>query len=103
MYAVIASGGKQYRVEEGATLRVEKIDAEVGARVEFTDVLLVGGGDQVRVGQPRLDGAKVVGEIVESGRGEKIFVFKYQRRKNHRRRRGHRQAYTTVKITNITA
>jgi large subunit ribosomal protein L21 len=105
MFAVITTGGKQYRVEEGAHVRVEKLGGEAGDRVEFDEVLLLGSDDEggaVKVGRPVVPGARVAGEIVEEGRGAKVFVFKYRRRKNYRTRRGHRQAYTTVKITEIS-
>jgi large subunit ribosomal protein L21 len=99
-YAVIRTGGKQYRVAPGDVVRIERLDGEVGAPVEFTEVLLTG-GDTVRVGTPLVDGARVRGEIVAQGRARKILVFKKKRRKNYRRRRGHRQAVTTVRVTEI--
>jgi len=100
-YAVIRTGGKQYRVEPGALLRVERIEGEVGAAVEFGDVLLAASGDAVRIGKPLVEGARVRGEIVEQGRSRKILIFKKKRRKNYRRRRGHRQCITTVRVTEI--
>ena len=100
-YAVIRTGGKQYRVEPGTTLRIEKVEGEVGATVEFPEVLLAGNGDAVRVGTPLLEGAVVRGQILEQGRGKKILIFKKKRRKNYRRRRGHRQSITTVRVTEI--
>lgn len=100
-YAVIRTGGKQYRVEPGTTLRIEKVEGEVGATVEFPEVLLAGDGDAVRVGTPLLEGAVVRGQILEQGRGKKILIFKKKRRKNYRRRRGHRQSITTVRVTEI--
>ena len=103
MYAVIQTGGKQYRVAAGDKIRVEKIDGEAGTKVTLGEVLLVGSGEVVRIGKPRLEGASVAAEIVEQGRGEKIFVFKYKRRKNYRKRGGHRQAFTTLKIDSISA
>ncbi len=103
MYAVIATGGKQYRVQQGETLRVEKLEAEPGKTVEFTDVLLVADGDNVKVGAPRVAGAKVTAEVVENGRGEKLIIYKYRRRKGYRRKNGHRQPFTALKITNISA
>jgi large subunit ribosomal protein L21 len=101
MYAVIRTGGKQYRVSEGDTLRVEKLPGEKGSSIEFGDVLLVGGGDAVKIGQPTVSGAKVRAEIVEAGRGKKIIVYKFKRRKNYRRKIGHRQDFTLLKITGI--
>src|SRR5262245_42220868 len=87
-YAVIRTGGKQYRVEPGALVRVERIEGDVGTAVEFGDVLLAASGDAVRIGKPLLEGARVRGEIVEQGRSRKILIFKKKRRKNYRRRRG---------------
>ncbi len=103
MYAVIRTGGKQYRVEQGATIRVEKLPGERGAQLELGDVLLVGDGDSVKVGQPTVPGAKVTAEIVAQVLGEKLLVFKFRRRKAYRRKTGHRQQYTALKITGITA
>jgi large subunit ribosomal protein L21 len=101
MYAVIKSGGKQYRVASGDLVKVEKIDGGVGERVELTEVLLVGGDGPARIGQPLLPDARVTAEILEQGRGEKIIVFKKKRRKGYRRKAGHRQALTTLKISEI--
>ena len=103
MYAVIKTGGKQYKVEEGATIRVEKLEGEPGAKLEFGDVLLVADGDSVKVGTPLVSGAKVVGETVAQGKGDKLVVFKFRRRKAYRKRNGHRQLFTAVKITGISA
>ena len=103
MYAVIKTGGKQYRVSEGETLQVEKLPGNPGDAVDFEEVLLVGGGDATKVGQPTVTGAKVSAEIVSQDRGKKIIVFKFKRRKNYRRKAGHRQPYTRVKITSIKA
>jgi large subunit ribosomal protein L21 len=101
-YAVIRTGGKQYRVAPGDTVRIERLPGEVGSPVEFTEVLLTGGGDgAVRVGTPLVDGARVHGQIVAHGRDRKVLVFKKKRRKNYRRRRGHRQEVTTVRVTEI--
>ena len=99
-YAVIRTGGKQYRVAPGDVVRVERLPGEVGSAIEFTEVLLTG-GDAVRVGTPLVAGARVVGEIVAQGRDRKILVYKKKRRKNYRRRRGHRQSITTVRVTEI--
>ena len=105
MYAVISTGGKQYRVEPGKTVVVEKLIGDEGAQVVFDQVLLVSSGDggNVSIGQPTLSGAKVTGEIVEQGRGPKLVVFKFRRRKNYVRKNGHRQDYTAVKIAAINA
>ena len=103
MYAVVATGGKQYRVQEGDTLRIEKIPGEVGADVAFDKVLMVSDGDDVKVGQPVVENAVVNGTIVEQGKGRKILVFKYKRRKRYRRKQGHRQLFTAVKIGTIQA
>lgn len=103
MYAVVATGGKQYRVQEGDTLRIEKIPGEVGSDVAFDQVLMVSDGDDVKVGQPVVENAVVNGTIVEQGKGRKILVFKYKRRKRYRRKQGHRQLFTAVKIGTIQA
>ncbi len=103
MYAVIETGGKQYRVEPGQTLSVEKLPGECGDTVEFGEVLLVSNEDKVAVGRPRVAGAKVTAEIVEHGKDNKVIVFKFQRRKNYRRRYGHRQMYTSIKINEVVA
>ncbi len=102
MYAVIKTGGKQYRVSEGQTLRVEKLPGSVGDKVTFGEVLLVG-GDTTKIGQPFVKGASVSAEITNLGRGPKIVVFKFRRRKNYRRHTGHRQPFTQLKITGIQA
>jgi len=101
MYAVIKTGGKQYRVEEGDILRVEKIEVGTGDTIDFDQVLLVADGDDIKVGQPLVEGAKVSAEVVEQGRHKKIHVVKFRRRKHHRKQQGHRQWYTAVKITGI--
>jgi large subunit ribosomal protein L21 len=103
MYAVIQTGGKQVRVEPGKTVTVEKLAGDVGTKVVFDQVLLVSSGDggNVSVGKPTVSGAKVTGEIVEQGRGEKLVVFKFRLRKNYVRRNGHRQDLTKVKIAEI--
>ena len=100
MYAIIATGGKQYRVSEGDVIYIEKIDAQVDSTVSF-DVLLVGNDGDVRIGTPNVEGAKVEGKVVGQVRGEKIVVFKYKSKKNYRRKQGHRQPYTKVEITKI--
>ena len=101
MYAVIKSGGKQYRVESGAQVRVESLAADVGAAVAFEEVLLVGNGDQVKVGAPLVSGAKVKATVVSHGRGDKVRIFKMRRRKHHQKSQGHRQNYTEVRIDDI--
>ena len=101
MYAVIKTGGKQYRVSEGDRLRVEKLPADVGATVEFKDVLFVG-GEKVVVGKPLVQGAKVTAEVVAQDRAKKVIVFKFRRRKNYQRKNDHRQPYTELKITGMT-
>src|SRR5262245_25505310 len=103
-YAVIRTGGKQYRVTPGSVLRVERLAGDVGASVEFAEVLLAGGDEvdaPVRIGRPLVEGAVVRGEIVAQGRDRKVLIFKKKRRKNYRRRRGHRQSITTVRVTEI--
>lgn len=101
MYAVIKTGGKQYRVAEGQKLRVEKLAGNAGDKVTFEEVLLVG-GDSPKIGQPLVKGASVAAEIVGQDRGKKVVVFKFKRRKNFRRKNGHRQPYTELKITGIS-
>jgi large subunit ribosomal protein L21 len=104
MFAIIKTGGKQYRVKQGETLRVEKLPVEAGATVEFGEVLLVAGeGAELKIGQPTIAGAKVVAKVVAQERGPKITIFKFRRRKNYRRKSGHRQAYTAVRIEAIQA
>jgi large subunit ribosomal protein L21 len=100
MYAVFRTGGKQYRVETGDKLRVEKIDGKVGDAVAFDQVLLVG-GEALKLGKPMVGGARVEAKILGQGLGRKIIVFKFRRRKNYRRKRGHRQPFTALVITNI--
>lgn len=101
-HAVIRTGGKQYRVAAGDTLRVEKLSGDPGTKIVFDEVLFVG-GDSPKFGTPTVAGARVTGEIVSQGRGEKIVVFKFRRRKKYRRKIGHRQLFTAVKITEVTA
>ncbi len=103
MYAVIETGGKQYRVSEGMTLEVEKLPAEAGAEVEFEKVLMVVDGDQVKVGRPFVEGAKVKAIVQAQVKGPKIIVFKYKPKKRYRRKKGHRQRYTRVLIKEIVA
>lgn len=101
MYAVVSSGGKQYKVQEGETLRLEKLVGEVGTPVSFDRVLLYSDGENVAIGQPMVDDIQVRGHIVEQGRAKKIIVFKYKRRKGYRKKQGHRQSFTAVKIDSI--
>lgn len=104
MYAVIASGGKQHRVQVGEVVRVEKLEAEPGESVVFDRVLVVGGGDSARIGRPAVEGARVRATVVGHGRGPKTLVFKWKRRQHHiRHRMGHRQAFTAVRIEAIEA
>lgn len=101
MYAVILSGGKQHRVSVGQTVKLEKLNAEEGATVDFDKVLLVSTGESVNVGKPYIDGSGVQGLVVEQGRHKKIKILKFRRRKHHMKHQGHRQDYTAVKITGI--
>jgi len=101
MYAVIRTGGKQYRVTSGEQLRVEALTAEVGAPVSFDEVLMVGEGDAVRIGVPFVAGAQVKATVVSHGRGEKVKIFKLRRRKHYQKSQGHRQSYTEVRIDSI--
>ena len=102
MYAVIKTGGKQYRVTEGETLQVEKLDVEEGASVEFGQVLMVVDGDQVQVGAPYIEGARVTATVKSQGRGPKVLIVKFRRRKHYRKTQGHRQSYTELKIGGIS-
>jgi len=102
MYAVIKTGGKQYRVAQGDRLRVEKLAGNVGDSVTLNEVLLVGSGEGVKVGAPLVSGAKVEAKIVAQDRSAKVIIFKFRRRKNYRRKTGHRQPFTTLRITGIT-
>ncbi|HTP47860.1 MAG TPA: 50S ribosomal protein L21 [Casimicrobiaceae bacterium] len=101
MYAVIRTGGKQYKVAPGEKLKVEQLAAEVGAKVTLDQVLMVGDGDNVRLGQPTVSGAKVQATVLAHGRGPKVEIFKMRRRKNYRRHQGHRQGFTELKIEGI--
>ena len=101
-YAIIRTGGKQYRVEPGKSVRIPSLLGDVGTAVEFTDVLLGSVDDRVQAGVPSLSGAKVTAEIVKQGLGDKIVVFKFKRRKNYAKKQGHRQGFTEVKINDIT-
>ena len=101
MYAVIKTGGKQYRVAVNDTLEIERLAGEAGSKMEFTEVLMVGEGETVKVGRPMIAGAKVLAELVEQTRGPKLIAFKKRRRKNSRRKKGHRQDLTEIRITDI--
>ena len=103
MYAVIQTGGKQYRVSEGDTLRIEKLAADEGATVEIDKVLLVADGDNVRVGQPFIAGGKVTATVKSQGRAKKVHIIKFRRRKHHMKHQGHRQWFTELTITGISA
>ena len=103
MYAVIESGGKQHKVSEGEILRVEKIDAEIGAEIKLDKVMMVQTDDKTMIGSPYVDNASVTAEVVEQGKSKKIIIFKYKRKKNYQRKKGHRQQYTALKIKAIAA
>jgi large subunit ribosomal protein L21 len=103
MYAVISTGGKQYRVSEGSVLRVEKIDAEEGASLDLDRVLMIADGDDVRVGAPYVEGSKVTATVKAHGRGDKVKIIKFRRRKHHMKRQGHRQWFTELEVTGISA
>ena len=103
MYAVITTGGKQYKVSPGDVVRVESLDAKKGDIVEIKDVLMISDGDKMSVGKPKLDSAKVTAEVVEQDRGVKLLIFKHRRRKGYRNTNGHRQNYTAIKVKEIIA
>ena len=103
MYAVIVAGGKQYRVQEGMTLKLEKIEVEVGKSVKFDQVLMVADGEKISIGEPVVKGAKVTAEVLSQGRHKKVKIMKFKRRKHHMKQMGHRQWFTEVKITGISA
>lgn len=103
MYAVIATGGKQYRVEKGAVLRIEKLEGEPGSTVEFGQVLLIADGNDVRLGKPQLEGGKVTATIEKHAKGDKVVIVKFRRRKHYMRQKTHRQHYTQVRVTDISA
>jgi large subunit ribosomal protein L21 len=103
VYAIVRTGGKQYRVEQGQIVHFERLPGEVGGTVSLDEVLLLSGEGETRVGTPRIDGAKVLGTVVEHGRAGKIRVFKYKKRKHYRRTRGHRQSFTAVRIDTLQA
>ena len=101
MYAVMKTGGKQYRVSKGDRVRIEKIPGEVGTEVSFDEVLMIGGTEDVKVGTPHVSGASVSARIIKQDRSKKVTVFKFKRRKGYKKKQGHRQAYTQVEITGI--
>lgn len=101
MYAVIQTGGKQYKVNQGEVLKVEKLAGEAGDKITLEQVLLISDGEAVRIGSPTIAGARVTAEVIEQGRNKKITVYKYKKRKNYRRKQGHRQAFTKIKIETI--
>ena len=103
MYAVIKTGGKQYRVATGEKIKVEQIPANIGQEIILDQVLMVGGGDAVKVGAPMIEGAKVLATVVAQGRGEKVRIFKMRRRKHYQKRQGHRQNFTEIEISAINA
>ncbi len=102
-YAIFKAQGQQFRAEKGTKLRIPKLEAEPGAKVTFDEVLLSADGDAIKAGQPTIKGAKVVGEVVRHGRADKIVVFRFKRRKNYRKKTGHRQPFTEVMITSVKA
>jgi len=101
MYAIIETGGKQYRVQEGDVITVEKLGLDAGKKVEFDNVLVLSDDNGLKVGTPYIEGAKVVGKVVENGKGEKVIIFKYKRKKDYRKKQGHRQPYTMVEIKDL--
>ncbi|MBO4725090.1 MAG: 50S ribosomal protein L21 [Firmicutes bacterium] len=103
MYAIIETGGKQYRVQEGDVITVEKLNVEAGKKVEFDKVLVMNNGADLQIGAPYVDGAKVFGNVVENGKAKKVIIFKYKAKKDERKKQGHRQPYTMVEITGIGA
>lgn len=102
MYAVIATGGKQYRVATGDVIRVEKLDADEGANIDLEDVKLIADGDKITVGAPNVKGGKVSATVKSHGRGKKVTIVKFNRRKHHRKQMGHRQSFTELEITSIS-
>ncbi|MGI6727745.1 MAG: 50S ribosomal protein L21 [Anaerovoracaceae bacterium] len=102
MYAIIETGGKQYRVQEGDLISVEKLNVEAGKKVDFDKILFVSDGNTIAIGDPYVKGAKVGATVVESGKGKKVIIFKYRAKKDFRKKQGHRQPYTTLKIDSIT-
>lgn len=103
MYAVITTGGKQYRVSEGTVVRIEKLEAEAGSTVEFDKILVVGAGAEIAVGAPYVSGARVTATVQSHGKADKVRIVKFRRRKHYLRQKGHRQPYTEIKVTGISA
>lgn len=103
MYAVVETGGKQYRVQEGDIIAVEKLDLEVGEKINFEKVLLISDGETIKVGAPYVDACNVNGTVVEHGKGQKVIIFKYKAKKDYRKKQGHRQPYTMIKIEKVSA
>lgn len=103
MYAVIETGGKQYRVQEGDVITVEKLDVEAGEKITFDKVLLISDGETIKVGAPFVTSCNVAGTVVEHGKGQKVIIFKYKAKKDYRKKQGHRQPYTMIKIEKVSA
>ena len=103
MYAVVETGGKQYRVQEGDVIAVEKLDVAVGEKITFDKVLLISDGEKVKVGAPYVESCNVAGTVVEHGKGKKVIIFKYKAKKDYRKKQGHRQPYTMIKIEKVSA
>jgi large subunit ribosomal protein L21 len=103
MYAVISTGGKQYKLAQGDVCRIEKLDAEEGASVEIDKVLMIADGDNINIGTPFIDGGKITATVKSHGRAKKVEIMKFRRRKHHQKRTGHRQYYTEIEVTGISA
>lgn len=103
MYAVVETGGKQYRVQEGDVIVVEKLDAEVGSKFVFENVLLLSDGETIKIGTPYVESCNVYGTVVEHGKGDKVIIFKYKSKKDYRKKQGHRQPYTMIKVEKVSA
>lgn len=103
MFAIIETGGKQYRVQEGDTITVEKLNVEAGEKITFDKVLMISNGETVKIGAPYVESCNVAGTVVESGKGPKVIIFKYKAKKDYRKKQGHRQPYTMIKIDKVSA
>lgn len=101
MYALVVTGGKQYKVTKGATLKIESLPGDIGSNIEFDKILMIANGDNINIGTPFIKNAKITGEIIAHGKKDKVQIIKFRRRKHHLKHMGHRQNYTQVKITNI--